>query len=83
MHDFGEYKELCLIFDEDMIDRAYDGFEDELDDLSSLFWEFANRAEQFDCEADSITEEIRSCWNELQSKKESTSTKRRLTQAIS
>lgn len=50
-HDFGSYKELCLIYNQDF----FDDLEDD-EELNEKFWNWVNEMECFDYESEEILE---------------------------
>ena len=53
-HDFGSYKELCLIYNQDF----FDDLEDD-EELNEKFWNWVNEMECFDFESEEMIEKCR------------------------
>ena len=56
-HDFGSYKELCVIYDRDEIE------DDE--EMNDIFWNWFYEVESFDYESEEIMERCRVLFNEM------------------
>lgn len=59
-HDFGTYKELCLIYQQEFLDDIEDD-----EELNDKFWLWVNEMESFDFESEEMIEKCRIKHHEL------------------
>lgn len=61
-HDFGNYHEIVLVYDDSKIEEWETSEDEVLNELHDSFWNWFNIVESFDLESEEITEQIKNLY---------------------